>query len=155
MSSVQLLSPVQLFATSWTTAHQASLSITSSWSLLKLMSIELVVPSNHFILCRPLFLLPSIFPSTRVFSSESVLHNRWPKYWVSALALVLPMNIQDWFPWGLDWFDLLAVPGTLKSLHHIHKESIHYSAFSMVQLAYPNMTTGKTIALTDRTLLAK
>ena len=98
VSSVQSISRVQLFATPWTAAHQASLSITSSWSLLKLMSIELVMPSNHLILCRPLFLLPSIFPSVRVFSNESVLRIRWPKDWASAWASVLTMNIQGWFP---------------------------------------------------------
>ena len=100
-SSVQSLSHVQLFATPWTAAHQASLSITNSWSLLKPMSIESVMPPNHLILCRLLLLLPSIFPSIRVFSNESVLCIRWPKYGTSASTLVLPVNIQDWFPLGL------------------------------------------------------
>ena len=101
ISSVQSLSHVRLFATPWTVAHKASLSVTKSWGPLKLMSIELVMPSNHLILCHHLLLLPSIFPSIRVFSSESVLHIRWPKYWSFASASVLPMNIQDWFPLGL------------------------------------------------------
>ena len=106
-SSIQSLSHVQLFSTPWTAACQAFLSFTNSWSLLKLTSIESVMPSNHLILCCPLLLLPSIFPSIRVFSNESVLHIRWPKYWASALASVLPMNIQDWFPLGwTDWIFL-------------------------------------------------
>ena len=100
ISSVQLLSHVQLFVTPWTAAHQASLSITNSRSLLKLMSVEVVMPSNHLIFCCPLLLLPSIFPSIRVFSDESVLHIRWPNIGVSASVSVLPMNIQDWFPLG-------------------------------------------------------
>jgi len=108
-SSVQWLSHVQLFATSWTVACHEFLSINNSQTLLKLMSIELVMPSNHFILCHPFLLLPSIFPSTRVFTNESVLLIRWPKYWVLASASVLPMNIQDWFPLGLtDWISLLS-----------------------------------------------
>ena len=106
ISSVQLLSRVQLFVTTWTAAHQASLSITSSQSLLKLMSIKLVMPYNHLILCRPLLLLPSIFPSIRVFSSESVLHFRWPKYWSFSFS-ISPSNIQDWFPLG--WTGLIAL----------------------------------------------
>ena len=106
-SSVQLLSRVQLFVTPWTAARQASLSITNWWSLPKLMSIESVMPSNHLILCRPLLLPPSIFPSIRVFSSDSVLHNRWPNTGVSASASVLPMNIQDWFP--LEWTDWISL----------------------------------------------
>ena len=106
-SSIQSLSHVQLFSTPWTAACQAFLSFTNSWSLLKLTSIESVMPSNHLILCCPLLHLPSIFPSIRVFSNESVLHIRWPKYWASALASVLPMNIQDWFPLGwTDWISL-------------------------------------------------
>ena len=99
--SVQSLSHVWLFATPWTAAHQASLSITNSWSLLKLMSIELLMPSNHLILCRPLLLLPSIYPSIRVFSNESVLHIKWPKYWSFSFSIVLPMNIHCWIPLGL------------------------------------------------------
>ena len=106
ISSVQLLIRVQLFVTTWTAAHQASLSITSSQSLLKLMSIKLVMPYNHLILCRPLLLLPSIFPSIRVFSSESVLHFRWPKYWSFSFS-ISPSNIQDWFPLG--WTGLIAL----------------------------------------------
>ena len=107
ISSVQSLSRVRLFATPWTTAHQASLSITNSQSLLKLMSIELVMPSNQLILCRPLFLLSSIFPSIRVFSNESVLCIRWPKYWSFSSNIVLPMNIQDWSPLGwTSWISL-------------------------------------------------
>ena len=106
ISSVQLLISVQLFVTTWTAAHQASLSITSSQSLLKLMSIKLVMPYNHLILCRPLLLLPSIFPSIRVFSSESVLHFRWPKYWSFSFS-ISPSNIQDWFPLG--WTGLIAL----------------------------------------------
>ena len=107
ISSVQSLSRVWLFATPWTAAHQASSSITNSQSLLKLISIELVMPSNHLILCRPLLLPPSIFPSIRVFSNESALHIRGPKYWISAPTSVLPMNIQDWFPLGwTGWISL-------------------------------------------------
>ena len=150
--SVQLLSHVQLFATSWTAARQASLSITNSRSFFKVMSIELVMPSNHFILCHPLHLLPSIFPSTRVFSNKSVLHIRWPN--IGALASVLPMNIQDWFLLGWTGWISLAVQGTLKSLlqHHSLKASIlWHSAFFIVQLSHPYMTTGKTIALTRQT----
>ena len=116
----------------WTVAFQASLSITNSWSLLKLISIESVMPSNHFILCCPLLLLPSIFPSMRVFLNESVLHIRWPKYWNSTSVSVLPMNIEDWFFFRTDWFDLFAVQGILKSLLQHHRclkeeEAIHSS----------------------------
>ena len=135
--------------TSWAAACQASLSITNSWTLLKLTSIESVMPSNHLILRHPLLLLPSIFPSIRVFSDESVLHIWWPKYWSSSSASVLPMNNQD--SCSMDCLDLLAVQGTLKSLlqHHSSKASIlQCSAFFVVQLSHPYMTTGKTIALT-------
>ena len=147
-SSVQSLSRVRLFATPGTAARQASLSITYSQSLSKLMSIESVMPSNHLILCRPRFLLPSIFPSLRVFSNESALHIKWPKYW----SFSFNFNPSSEHP-GLISFrmDLLAVPGTLKSLlqHHSSKESIlQCSAFSIVQLSHSYMTTGKTIALT-------
>ena len=108
-SSVQWLSPVQLFAIPWTAAHQASLSIANSWSLLKFMSIESVMPSNHLILCCPLLLSPSIFPSIRVFYNESVLHIKWPKYWSFSFSITLPMNIQDWFPLGwTGWISLLS-----------------------------------------------
>ena len=117
--SVQSLSYVQLFATSWTAAHQASLSITNSQSLLKLMSIESVMPSNHFILCRPLLLQPSIFPSIRVFSNESVLHSRWPKYWSFSFSISPSNEYLGLISYRMDWLDLLAVQGTLKSLLHI------------------------------------
>ena len=143
------LSCVQLFATPWTAACQASLSITNSWSLLKLMSIELVMPSNHLILCHPLLLLPSIFPSNRVFSNESVLCIRWPKCWSFSIS---PSNEHSGpISFRMNWLDLLAVQGTLKSLlqYHSSKASIlQHSAFFMVQLSHPYMTTGKTIALT-------
>ena len=115
LCSVQSLSRIWPFATPWTIAHQAFLSITNSWSLLKLVSIELVMPSNHLIFCRSLLLSPTIFLSIRVFSNESVLHIKWPTIGVSALASVLPMNIQNWFL-RIDWLDLLAVQGTFKSL---------------------------------------
>jgi len=149
IDSVQSLSCVRLFATPWTAARQASLSITNSRSLLKLMSIESVMPSNHLILCHPLLLLPSIFPSIRVFSSELVLHIRWPKYWNFSIS---PSNeYSRLISFRFDWFDLLAVQGTLKSLfqHHSSKSSIIWrSAFFIVHLSHPYMTTGKTIALT-------
>ena len=145
-SSVQLLSRVQLFATPWTAAHQASLSITNSWSLPKLMSIESVMPSNYLILCRPLLLLPSIFPSIRVFSSESALCIRWPKYW-SFNFNISPYNEHSGLiSFRMDWLDLLAVQGTLKGLlqHHSSKVSIlQCSALFIVQLSHPHMTTGK------------
>ena len=150
------LSPIRFFATPWTAAHQASLSITNSRSLFKLMSIESVMPSNQLILCCPLLLLPSIFPSIRVFPEESVLCIRWLKYWSLSFS-VSPSNEY----WGLisfrmDWLDLLAVQGTLKSLlqHHNSKASIlQYSAFFIVQLSHPYMTTGRTIALTRQTFV--
>ena len=142
------LSRVRLFATPWTAARQAFLSITSSQSLLKLMSIESVMPSNHLILCHLCLLLPSIFPGIRVFSSESALHIRWPKYWSFSIS---PSNeYSGLISFRMDWFDLLAVQETLKSLlqHHNMKASVlWYSAFFMVQLSHPYMTTGKTIAL--------
>ena len=144
-SSVQSLSHVRLFATPWTEAHQASLSITNSWSLLKLMSIESVMPSNHLILCCPLILLPSTFPSIRVFSNESALHIRWPKYWSFSFR-ISPFNEYFRTDFLMDWLDLLAVQGTLKSLlqHHSSKTSIlQHSAFFIVQLSHPCMTTGK------------
>ena len=152
--SVQSLSHVLLFATPWTAAHQASLS--NSWSLPKLMSIESVMPSNHVILCRPLLLSPSIFPSIRVFSSESVLHIRWPKYWSFSFS---PSNdYSGSISFRMGWLDLLAVQGTHKSLlqHHRSKASIlQHSAFFIVQLSHPYMTTGKTIALTRWTFVGK
>ena len=150
--SVQLLSHVQLFVTPWTAAHQASLSITNSRSLLKLMSIELVMPSNHLILCHPLLLLPLIFPSTRVFPNESVLHIRWSKYWSFSFS---PSNeYSGLISCRMDWLNFLAVQETPKSLlqHHSSKASILWcSAFFIVQLSHPYMTAGKTIALTRQT----
>ena len=124
--SVQSLSRVRLFATPWTTAHQASLSITKSWSLLKLMSIESVMPSNHLILCRPLLLPPSIFPSIRVFSNKSVLHIRWPKYWSFSFSISPSNEYSGLISFRMDWLDLFAIQGTLKSLlqHHCSKASI-------------------------------
>ena len=149
MVLVQSLSHLRLFVTPWTAAHQASLSITNSWNLPKLTSIKLVMPSNHLILCYPLCLLPSIFPSIRVFSNESVLHIRWPKYWSFSIS---PSNeYSRVISFRMDWLALLAGQGTLKSLlqHHSSKASIlQHSVFFMVQLSHPNMTTGKTIALT-------
>ena len=142
---------VRLSAISWTEALQASLSITNSQSLPKLMSIESVMPSNHLILCHPLLLLPSIFPSIRVFSNESVLHIRWPKYWCFTFSISLTNEYSGLISFRMHWLDLLAVQGTLKSLlqHHSSKASIlQGSAFFIVQLSHPYMTTGKTIALT-------
>ena len=138
-SSVQSLSRVQLFATSWTTAHQGSLSITNSQSPPKLMYIESVMPSNHLILCRPLLLLPSIFPSIRVFSNESALNIRWPKYWSFSLNISPSNEHSGLISFRIDWFDLPAVQGTLKSLlqHHSSKASIlQSSAFFIVQLSH-------------------
>ena len=156
-SSVQSLSRVQLFASPWTAAHQASLSITNSRSLLKLMSIKSAMPSNHLILCHPL-LPSSIFPSIRVFSNESVLHIRWPKYWSFSFSISPSNEYSGLIPLRIDWLDLLAVQGTFKTLlqHHSSKASIlQCSVFFMVQLSYPYMTTGKTIALTRRTFVGK
>ena len=135
--SVQLHSHVQLFETPRTAAHQASLSITNSRSLLKFMSIELVMPSSHLILCRPFLLLPSIFPSIRVFSNESVLRIRWPKYWSFSFSINPSNEYSGLISFRMDWLDLLAVQGTLKSLlqHHSSKASIfRCSAFLIVQL---------------------
>ena len=134
-------------------AHQASLPISTSWSLLKLMSIELVMPSNHRILCHPLLLPPSIFPNIRVFSNESALHIRWPKYWSFSFSISPSNEHSGPISFRLDWLGLLAVQGTLKGLlqHHGSKALIlQHSAFFMVQLSHPYMTTGKTIALTRR-----
>ena len=141
------------FVTPWTTARQASLSITNSRSLLKLMSIQSVMPSNHLILCHPLLRLPSIFPSIRVFSNESALCIRWPKYWSFSFSISPSNEHPGLISFRMDWrrLDLLAVEGTLKSLlqHHSSKASIfRYSAFFIVQFSHPYMTTGKTIALT-------
>ena len=142
----------------WTAAHKASLSITNFWSLLKLTSIESVVPSNHLILCRPLLLLPSIFPSIRVFSNESVLLIRWPEYWSFSFSISPSNEYSGLISFSMDWLDLLAVQGTLKSFlqHYSSKASILlHSAFFIVQLSHPYMTTGKTIALTRRTFVGK
>ena len=157
-SSVQSLSRVRLFATPSTAAHQASLSITNSRSLPKFMSIDSVMPSNHLILCRPLLLLHSIFPSIRVFSNESALHIRWPKYWSFSFNISPSNDHPGLISFRTDGLDLLAVQGTLKSLiqHHTSKASIlRCSAFFIVQLSHPYMTTGKTIALTRRTFVGK
>ena len=152
------VSHVWLFATPWTAVCQASLSFSISWSLLKRMSIELVMPFNHLILCHPLLLPPSICPSIRVFSNESVLCIRWPKYWNFSFSIGPSNEYSDLISFRIDWFDLLAVQGTLKSLlqHHSSKASIHWhSAFFIVQLSHPYMTNGKTIALTRRTFVGK
>ena len=144
--------------TPWTAVHQASLSIINSWNLLKLMSIESVMPSNHLILCCPLLLLPSIFPSIRVFSNESVLLIRWPKYWSFSFSISASNEYLGLISFRIDWFDLLAIQGTLKSLlqHHSSKASIlQHSTFLLDQLSHPYMTTGKTIALTRWTFVSK
>ena len=157
-SSVHSLSHVRLFATPWTTACQASLSITNSWSLPKPTSIELVMPPNHLILCHPLLLLPSVFPSIRVFSNESALRIRWPKYWSFSFNISRSSEHPGLISFRMGWLDLLAVQGTLKSLlqHHSSKASIlRRSAFSIVQLSHPYMTTAKTIALTRWTFVDK
>ena len=150
ISSDQLLNCVWFFATPWTAALQASLTITNSQNLLKLMSIELVIPSNNLILCHPLLLLPSIFPNIRVFSRESVLRIRWPKYYSFSFSISPSNEYSGLISFRTDWFDLLAVQGTLKSLlqHHSSKASIlWHSALFMIQLSHPYMTTGKTIFL--------
>ena len=150
-SSLQLFSRVQLFATPWTATRQASLSITNSRGLLKLMSSESVMPSNYLVLCCPLLLLPSIFPSIRVFSNESALCIRWPKYWSFSFNISPSIEYSGLISFRMDWFDRLAVQGTLKSLlqHRSSKASIHQcSAFFIIQLSHPYMTPGKTIALT-------
>ena len=155
---VQLLSHVQLFATPWTTAHQAILSDTISQSLLKLISVELMMPSVHLILCHPLLLLPSIFPNIRVFSKESSLCIRLPNYWSFSFSISLSNEYSRLISFRTDWFDLLAVQGTLKSLlqNHSLKPSILWcSSFFLVQLSHPCMTTGKTIALTIWTFVSK
>ena len=157
-SSVQALSRVWLFVTPWIAARQASLSITNSWSLLKLMPIESMMPSSHLIPCRPLLLLPPIPPSIRVFSNESTLHIRWPKYWNFSFSISPSNEHAGLISFRMDWLDLLAVQGTLKSLlqHHSSKASIlHRSAFLTVHLSHPYMTTGKNIALTRWTFVGK
>ena len=144
--------------TPWTAAHQASLSVTNSQSSLKLMPIELAMPSNHLILCRPLLLPPSIFPSIRVFSNESVLLIRWPKYWSFSFNISPSNEYSRLISFRMDWLDLLAVQGTLKSLfqHHSSKASIlQSSAFFIVQLSYPYLTTRKTISLSRWTFVGK
>ena len=144
--------------TTWTAAHQASLSIINSRSLLKLMCIELVMPSNHLILCRPFLPLPSIFPSIRVFSCDSAHHIRWPKYWSFSFSISTSNECSGLISFRIDWLDLLVVQGTLKSLlqHHSSKAPIlWHSAFFIVQLSHPYMTTGKAIALTRWTFVGK
>ena len=157
-SSVQSLSCVWLFETPWTAASQASPSITNSRSLLKLMSIESVLPSNCLILCHPLLLLPLIFPSIMVFSIESVLHITRAKYWIFSFSISPSNEYSGLISIRIDWLDLLAVQGTLKSLLHttVQKQSfLQCSAFLIVQLSHPYMITGKTIALLDGPLLAE
>ena len=156
--SVQVLNHVQLFVTPWTAPHQVSLSITNSQSPPKPMSIESVMPSNHLILC-PLLLLPSIFPSIRVFSSESALHIRWPKYWSFSFSISPSNEYSGLISFRMDWLDLLALKGTLKILLQYHHSSkaliLQCSAFFIVQLSHPYMTTGKTIALTRWSFVGK
>ena len=156
--SVQWLSHVRFFATPWTAAHQASLSITNSQSLLKHISIKMVMPSNHLILCHTLLLPHSIFASIRMFSNESVLLIRWPKYWSFSFSISPSNEHPGLISFRMDWLDLLALQGTLKSLlqHHSSKASIiRCSAFFIAQLSHPYMTTGKTIALTRWTFVGK
>ena len=157
-SSVQSLSRVQLFTIPWTVARQASLSIINSQSLLKLVPIESVMPSNHIILCHPLLLPASVFPSIRDFSDESVVRIRWPKYWNFSFSISPSNEYSGLVSFRMEWLDLLAVQGTLNSLlqHHSSKASIlQCSAFFIVQLSHPSMTTGKTIALTRWTFVGK
>ena len=157
-SSVQLLSRVRLFVTLWTAACQTSLSITNSWTLLKLMSIESVMPSNHLILCHPISSRLQSFPASGSFSNESVLRIRWPKYWNFSFSISPSNEYSGLISFRMDWLDLLAVQGTLKSLlqHHSSKASIlRRSAFFIVQLSHPYMTPGKTIALTRQTFVGK
>ena len=149
--AVQLLSCVRLFAAPWTSICQASLSFTISRSLLKLMSIESVMPSNHLIPCHPLLLLASVFPSIRVFSSESALHIKWPKYWSFSFSMNPSSEYSGLISFRIDWLDLLAVQGALKSLiqHHSSKASVlQHSAYFMVQISHLYMTKGKTKVLT-------
>ena len=153
-SSVQLLNHVWLFVTPWTAARQPSLSITHSWGLLRLMSNESVMPSNQLILCHPLLLLRSVFPSIMVFSNESNLRTTWPKYWSFSFSISPSNEYSGLIYFRMDWLDLLVVQGTLKSLlqHHSSKASIlWHSAFFMVQLSHPYMTTGKIVASTRLT----
>ena len=158
ISSVQALSRVWLFATPWIAAHKASPSITNSWSLPQLMSIESVMPSSHLILYCPLLLLPPIPPSIRVFFNESTLCMGWPKYWSFSFSIIPSKEHPGPISFTMDWLDLLAVQGTLNSLlqHHSSKASIlRCSAFFTVQLSHPYMTTGKTVALTRWTFIGK
>ena len=152
----QSLSRVWLFATPWTAAHQASLPITSSRTLLKLMSIEAVMSSDHLVLCH-LLLPPSIFPSIRVFSNESVLCISWPKYWSFSFNINPSNEYSGLVSFRINWFDLFSVQGTLRSLlqHHSSKASVLQHSFLIVQLSHPYMTTGKTIALTRWTFISK
>ena len=153
---LKLLSGVRLFATPWTAARQASLSIASSQNLLKLMSIQSVMPSNHLILCPPLLCPPSVFPSIRVLSNESVLHIRWPKYWSFSFSISPSNEYSGLISFRVDFLDLLAVQGTLKSLLQYHSSKVSIllpSAFFTVQLSHPYMTTGKTIALIIQTFV--
>ena len=153
-----MLSHVQLFVTPWTAACQASLSITNTQSLLKLMSIELMMPSNHLILCHPLLLPSSVFPRIGGFSNVSVLHIRWPKYWSFSFSISPSNEYSGLVSFRMDWLYILTVHGTLKTLlqHHSSKASVlRHSAFFIVQLSHPHMTTGKTIALTRRTFVGK
>ena len=155
---VQLLSHVQLFATLWTAARQASLSFTISRNLLKLTSVESVMPSNHLILCHPFSFCPQSFPALGSFSNESALSIRWPKYWNFSFSISPSSEYSGLISFRIDWLDLLIVQGTLKSLlqHHSLKASIlRHPAFFMVQLSHPYMTTGKTIALTRQTFVSK
>ena len=157
-SSVRSLGRVRLFATPWTAAHQASLTITNSQNLLKLMSIESVMPYNHLILCHPLLLLPSIFPSIRVFSNKLVLHIEWPKDWSFSFIISPSNEYSGLIAFRMDCLDLLAVQGTLKSplQHHSSKASVlWHSPFFIVQVSHPHMTTGKTIALARWTFVGK
>ena len=158
ISSVQYLSRVWLSATPWIAVHQASLSITNTWNVLKLMSIELVITSNHFIICHSLFLLPSIFPSIRIFSNESALRIKCPKYWSFSFSISPSNEYSGLISFRIDCFYLFAVQGTLKSLlqHHSLKALIHHHpAFFMVQLSHPYMTTGKPKFWLYRPLLVK
>ena len=157
-SSVQLLNRAQLFATPRIRARQASLSTTNSRGSLRLTSIVSVMPASHLILCCPLLLLPPIPPSIRVFSNESTLRMRWPNYWSFSFSIIPSKEIQGLISFKMDWLNLLAVQGTLKSLlqHHSSKASIlRHSPFFTVQLSHPYMTSGKTIALTRRTFVGK
>ena len=154
LSSVQLFSPARLFATPWTAARQASLSITNSRSLLKLMSIELVMPSKHLILCHPLLLPPSVFPSIRVFSNESVLRIKWSKYWSFSFNISPSNEHSELISFRIDWFDLLVLKNPLQN-HNLKASILWRSAFFIVQLLHPYITTGKTIALTRQTFADK